>query len=189
MFRTLHSIAFTITILCLLGCGASKELTAEMATTRSALADCQDQLQATQQQLTHARAQAGDSNSQYSQLQNENATLRSDLAQAQANLSVAESQLAIVTQQMQANSDQYGIWFRVQIGAYAEREIDPNLATTDQLALEKNQELQKTSLGRFRNYQDAKQLQTQLQAMGVRDAWIVSYRDGQRVPIEEAMNR
>jgi hypothetical protein len=85
---------------------------------------------------------------------------------------------------MQAASDNYGVWFRVQIGAYEERRIDKSLETTDQLTLEQQNALQKVALGRFRNYADAKQLQSQLQAMGVKGAWVVSYRDGVRVPIE-----
>lgn len=88
---------------------------------------------------------------------------------------------------MQASSDDYGIWFRVQIGAYKNRQIDKNLETTDELSLEKPNDIQKVSLGRFRQYEDAKRLKTQLKGMGLKDAWIVSYKDGKRISIEEAL--
>jgi hypothetical protein len=47
--------------------------------------------------------------------------------------------------------------------------------------------LQKIVLGRFRDYQKAKQLQTQIQNLGIKDAWIASYEDGVRVPIEQVI--
>ena len=95
-----------------------------------------------------------------------------------------QAQLAAVTQQMQASSDKYGTWYRVQIGAFEERRIDNSLETTDKLSLETKDDLQKIALGRFRNYEDDKKLQTHLQNMGIKDAWIVTYKDGVRVPIE-----
>lgn len=186
-----YSLRF-IAICCaltLMACGASKQMTADLESTRTSLSDCQDELNTTQQALAQARSQMGNTSGQASQLQSENAALRNDLANAQAQLASTESQLATVTQQMQASSDNYGVWFRVQIGAYEQRQIDQDLQTTDQLELERRNEMQKVSLGRFRKYEDAKKLQTQLQGMGLRDAWVVSYKDGQRVPIETVLNK
>ena len=95
--------------------------------------------------------------------------------------------LADVTEQMQESSDDFGVWFRVQIGAYEESKVDENLSNSDKLALE-GDDLQKIALGRFREYDNAKALQTQLQSVGLKDAWIVSYKDGKRVPISEVRN-
>lgn len=176
--RSLLPFILLLAMSLLASCGASKELTAEMETTRSELAQCQAALSNTQQQLTEAQSRSADWEDQMTHLTNENQALREQLANSQA-------QLVTVTQQMQASSDNYGVWYRVQIGAYEERQIDNSLETTDQLSLEKKGELQKVALGRFRNYEDAKKLQTQLQAMGLKDAWIVSYKDGVRVPIEQ----
>lgn len=186
--KTLFKLLFFTSVILMTACSASKELTAEVASTKSALDECQTELarvqgelNLTQQQLTEAQVSSGDNSDRIQQLTAENAALQNQLITAQANL-------AEVTQQMQADSDNYGVWFRVQIGAYEEREIDDRLETTDQLSLEKRNDLQKVALGRFRNYADAKQLQTQLQAMGLKDAWIVSYKDGVRVPIEQVKN-
>lgn len=108
-------------------------------------------------------------------------------AQIQQKLSKVETELEVVYQQMQETSDDYGVWFRVQIGAYEDSQISKELETTDQMALE-GDDLQKIVLGRFRNYDDAKRLQQHLQQKGMSDAWVVSYKDGKRVPIEEVRN-
>lgn len=165
-------------------CGASKQLTAEAEAAKAslnesqvALAQTQRELADVQQELADIRAQAGNAGNRADDLRAENENLQSQIVALQ-------NQLNAVTQEMQAVSDDYGVWFRVQIGAYEQRRIDKNLETTDQLSLEQQNDMQKTSLGRFRNYEDAKQLQDQLQAMGVKGAWVVSYQDGQRVPIE-----
>jgi septal ring factor EnvC (AmiA/AmiB activator) len=173
---------FALTVITLFSsCGASKELTAEAQAAQSSLEACQSELNTTQQELAQAKSMLGGNGEQLNQLQAENRALRDQLNNSQA-------QLATVTQQMQATSDNYGVWYRVQIGAYEQSKIDKDLETTDQLALEKGGDLQKIALGRFRNYDDAKKLQTQLQNKGLKDAWVVSYKDGVRVPIEEVKN-
>lgn len=166
-------------MLCLLGalafsCKSTKETTSSEPTVKKR------QLEKCEDQLAQLEAQLSDKETVIRQLESQNQELGSQIA-------ATERQLQTVTAKMQASSDDYGIWFRVQIGAYENRRIDDNLETTDELSLEEKQNLQKVSLGRFRQYEDAKRLKTQLQGMGLKDAWIVSYKDGQRIPIEEAL--
>lgn len=177
LFAITCLIAFT-------SCSASKELTAELTSTRSSLNDCQEELSAaknelmsTKQALADAKAMSGNNTGLIDELRAENNALKNQLT-------IAQSDLVKMTQKMQETSDDFGVWFRVQIGAYENRHIDQRLETTDELSLEERNELQKIALGRFRNYDDAKQLQSQLQEMGLKDAWVVSYKDGERVPIE-----
>lgn len=162
----------------LTACGPSKELTA----TQGSLTDCQTELEQAQQRLASVQQQMSTNGGELNRLQ-------SQIASLQQQLSVSQSNLSTVTQQMQAESDDYGVWFRVQVGAYQDRRIDNNLANSDQLGLEQQDGVQKISLGRFRSYDEAKSLQQQLQAMGVKGAWIVTYRDGQRVPIESVQRQ
>jgi chromosome segregation ATPase len=82
-----------------------------------------------------------------------------------------------------------GVLFRVQIGAYQKSKIPGDLDTQQDMALEEQEDLQKIVLGQFRNYGDAENLRDRLKAMGVADAWIVSYRDGNRISIEEALGQ
>ena len=182
-------IVIAIVALVFTSCGSSKELSAEVESTKSSLQQCQDELatakmnlSAATQELEQAKNMLGGRGDQMGQLQNENRALREQLTDAQ-------SKLASVTQEMQASSDDYGVWYRVQIGAYEDRRIDNDLETTDKLSLETQDDLQKIALGRFRNYDDAKRLQNHLKSVGLKDAWIVSYQDGVRVPIETVKGR
>ena len=78
----------------------------------------------------------------------------------------------------------------MQIGAYEDPKIAQDLETNEEgMGLENSDNLQKIVLGRFRDYNRAKQLQTQVKNLGIKDAWIASYEDGQRVPIEQVLNK
>lgn len=79
---------------------------------------------------------------------------------------------------------QQGIAFTVQIGAYK----NTNLSDYTNADLETQEgKVNKYILGVFRKYDEAEQLKIHLKNMGLKDAWIVSYKDGQRVKIEEVL--
>lgn len=105
--------------------------------------------------------------------------LRRELSSTQAAL----QQLQLAAAQ---NMEDVGIWFRVQIGAYEHEQIDPAQVNTDKLRVEAGA-LQRIVLGQYRNYDEAKQLRDTLRKLGLKDAWIVSYKDGNRISIEEAI--
>lgn len=176
-------------VLFALSCGASKELTAEMNAAKTELDNCRSRLAETERQLTTAQQDLNAAQTRATNAGNRADNLRAENETLQSQLIAMQNQLESVTQQMQAASDDYGVWFRVQIGAYEDLQIDQELETTPQLALEQQNNLQKIVLGRYRDYTDAKRLQSKLQTMGVKGAWVVSYRDGVRVPIEETRNR
>ena len=141
-----------------------------------------NELEQVKRQLDRSNKLVSEKDAKLNQLMEENEQLKSQLATVQKSLQDVSTQL-------EATSDDFGVWFRVQIGAYEGRRIDKELETTDDLALEEKDELQKVVLGRFRDYDAAKQLQEQLSGMGLKDAWIVSYKDGVRVSIEEALKK
>jgi DNA repair exonuclease SbcCD ATPase subunit len=122
-----------------------------------------------------------------SQLEKSNQDLMAENEAMRQKLIANEEQLNIVTTEMQASSDDYGVWFRVQIGAFGTNKINGDIETTDELSIEDQESLQKISLGRFRNYDEAKSLQKHLMEIGIVDAWVVSYKDGQRVPVESVL--
>jgi hypothetical protein len=86
-------------------------------------------------------------------------------------------------------SDQYdeGLVFRVQIGAYRNKDLE-KFMTSDTMNEEKGDEgVQKYTLGNFRDYWEADTFKKYLREMGVKDAWIVPYQDGVRVPIKDVL--
>ncbi len=164
-----------------LACKPSAELTQQANQAKQDLQQCQEESERAQARISDLRAQLNDRNAKLQESMSENNRLSAQLANTQAAL---ES----TTREMQASSDKYGIWFRVQIGAFQDPKIDQTLQTNEEgMGLENSGDLQKIVLGRFRSYEPAKQLQAQIQSLGVKDAWIASYKDGVRIPIEEAM--
>ena len=121
------------------------------------------------------------------QLEKMNQQLMSENEAMQQKLLANQEQLSQVTTEMKASSDDYGIWFRVQIGAFGTNKINADIETTDELSIEDQESLQKISLGRFRDYEDAKALQKHLMEIGIVDAWVVSYKDGQRVAVDSVI--
>lgn len=81
-----------------------------------------------------------------------------------------------------------GVVFKLQVGAFEKVKLPEDLKDAKNLATEDKSNVQKILLGKFQDYDMAKKFQGYLKEMGLKDAWIVSYRDGLRVPIEEAIH-
>jgi hypothetical protein len=118
-----------------------------------------DQLAAKDEQINQYAAQAAD--------------LRDQLEKAKAR---AASGSGI--------NENEGVVFKVQIGAYKGITLaDDNSAS---FGAEKS-DLNKYTIGVFKDYWEADTFKKYMREMGVKDAWIVSYRDGQRVDIKEVL--
>lgn len=80
-----------------------------------------------------------------------------------------------------------GVVFKVQIGAFTNKDLTKYLKASDNFSGETEDGVKKYSLGIFRDYWEADTFKKYLREMGVKDAWIVSFKDGQRVPIKEVL--
>ncbi len=80
-----------------------------------------------------------------------------------------------------------GIVFKLQVGAFEKVKLPEGLDDAKNIDTEESVNIQKILLGKFWDYDKAKKFQGYLKEMGIEDAWIVSYKDGVRVPIEEAI--
>jgi hypothetical protein len=82
-----------------------------------------------------------------------------------------------------------GIFFTVQIGAYNRVNLSNLLDTnSSDLTVEEESGIKKYLLGGYKSYEDAANARKKIRQMGVKDAWIVSYKDGKRVPMNEVRN-
>lgn len=80
-----------------------------------------------------------------------------------------------------------GVWFKVQIGAYNNLDLT-QYAGHQNFGLEKDQDgTMKYTLGAFRSYADATSFKKLMRNMGVRGAWIVAYKNGDRVEINAVL--
>lgn len=83
-----------------------------------------------------------------------------------------------------------GIIFKVQIGARYDLNLkDVLIDEVHHENLEQEQEngLYKYTIGHFRNYWEADKLKKGLRIMGIQLAWIVPYKDGKRVLLQEVL--
>lgn len=118
----------------------------------------------------------------------------SELRAELANMEDIERQLAVANVTIADLSEEVskcetelteGVVFKVQIGAYNQRQIPQDLDQSVNLDIEKTDGMDKVVLGQFREFERADALQKQLRAMGVENAWIVAYEDGTRVELGE----
>lgn len=103
-------------------------------------------------------------------------------------LASAKNTIAELTNQVEQCETELtdGVVFKVQIGAFKQRNIPVQLDQSVNLDIEETQEgMDKMMVGQFREYDKADELQKHLRAMGVNNAWIVAYENGQRVNLEE----
>lgn len=80
-----------------------------------------------------------------------------------------------------------GVVFKVQVGAFRKMDLEKYANSSKEFSEEGADDLRKYVIGHFRNYEDANVLKRYLREMGVEDAWIVPYKDGQRVPLKDVL--
>ena len=118
------------------------------------------------------------------------AELEDQLAEARAQATTARAELAQLKTSPVVNEMDFsqGVVFKVQIGAFKNKDLQKYFDNNPNLGGEvKDGEPQKITLGIFRDYWEADQFKKYMREMGVKDAWIVPYRDGQRVEIKDVL--
>lgn len=80
-----------------------------------------------------------------------------------------------------------GYVFRVQLGAYKKFDIKGKLANDDAMQGENVDGMDKYTVGMFMNFAEAEEFKNDLRRMGMKDAFIVAYKDGVRIPVNEAI--
>ncbi|MFO0505374.1 MAG: Ezrin/radixin/moesin family protein [Chryseotalea sp.] len=118
--------------------------------------------------------------------------LEDEIGQIRSQLSTAKAELAQLKAAPPVNPMDFskGVVFKVQIGAFKNKDLskyfdnNPNFGGE---AAKGEAEPQKLTIGVFRDYWEADTFKKYMRDMGVKDAWIVPYRDGQRVEIKDVL--
>jgi len=153
----------------------------------------ESQLATTRQQLNQYRTQSGAADQELTTARTNLAAAQTEADQLRQQLSVAEQALLVAQQQQQqdeVDTDQAavaGVIFQVQLGAYAQNTVDPNLSTGNALELQNQNGLLKVVVSQFRTYANAAKLRDRLKQMGVKDAFIVAKNDGVRISVPDAL--
>jgi vacuolar-type H+-ATPase subunit I/STV1 len=139
---------------------------------------------------TALKGQVSTLNKQVSEKNARIAELEDQLSRMRGQLASANAELAQLKEAPSATSMDFsrGVVFKVQIGAFKNKDLskyfnnNPNFGGE---AVEKGE--QKFTIGIFRDYWDADKFKKYMREMGVKDAWIVPYKDGVRVDIKDVL--
>lgn len=138
-------------------------------------------------QVNSMKTELNNLNNQLAEKDEQILSYQSQVGDLRGELSKAQSQATTNTQKSDGIDETKGIIFKVQIGAYSQTDLRRYMNNTRNFSREEENGVRKYTIGVFKDYWDADTFKKYLRQMGVKDAWIVSYRDGQRVPIREVL--
>lgn len=156
-----------------------KNLTEDKQVADNSVSDLTNQVKALQSQLAPKDARITE--------------LEDELSRANSQLSATRAELAQMKSTPAAPAPMdfsKGVVFKVQIGAFKNKDLskyfenNPNFGGE---AAKGEADPQKLTIGVFRDYWEADTFKKYMREMGVKDAWIVPYRDGQRVEIKDVL--
>jgi uncharacterized phage infection (PIP) family protein YhgE len=167
-----------------------KKMAKEMAKNPEQLKTLIENEQRLQQEVTSAKEEVQALQSDLSDKNDKIDDLQQNLTQLKADLSSARTELASMQEAMPAGGSEEampGVVFKVQIGAFRNKDLSKYFENNPNFAGEIRDETQQITLGNFRDYWEADTFKKYLREMGVKDAWIVPYKDGERVPIKDVL--
>jgi vacuolar-type H+-ATPase subunit I/STV1 len=117
------------------------------------------------------------------------ASLEDQLSELRGQLTAANAELTSLKENPTTSMDfSKGVVFKVQIGAFKNKNLAKYFENNPNFGGEaKDSEPQKLTIGIFRDYWEADTFKKYMREMGVKDAWIVPYQDGQRVEIKDVL--
>jgi TolA-binding protein len=143
----------------------------------------ESQLASVNQRMTQLQSSVSDKDARIAELEDQ-------LSQTRTQLTTTRSELAQLKETPVVNPMDFskGVVFKVQIGAFKNKDLAKYFDNNPNFGGEvKEGEPQKVTIGIFRDYWEADTFKKYMREMGVKDAWIVPYRDGQRVEIKDVL--
>lgn len=118
------------------------------------------------------------------------AELEDQLTQSRGELTTAKAELAQLKENPPVHAMDFskGIVFKVQIGAFKNKDLSKYFENNPNFGGEAAEDgTQRLTIGIFRDYWEADTFKKYMREMGVKDAWIVPFKDGQRVDIKDVL--
>jgi hypothetical protein len=132
---------------------------------------------------TKLQSSISDKNGRIADLEDQISKMRSDLTASKAELEQLKAAPVVNTMDYSK-----GIVFKVQIGAFKNKDLSKYFGNNPNFSGEvKEGDPQKVTIGIFRDYWEADTFKKYLREMGVKDAWIVPFKDSQRVEIKDVL--
>ena len=136
-------------------------------------------------QLRSLKSSVSDKDAKVSELQDQMNKVRADLATTKESNQklVAEMQV-----KPPAGNWDKGLVFKVQIGAFKDKDLSKFFEANPNLTGETAEDgTQRINFGLYRDYWDADTLKKYLRGMGISDAFVVPFVDGQRKDLKEVL--
>lgn len=118
---------------------------------------------------------------QIADYQDQVSSLRKDLSSAKKNVASTKEEVPSGTVPLK------GVVFKVQIGAFKQKDISKFAKNNPSFSVDSDNGTLQYTIGMFVDYWEADTFKKYLREMGVKDAWIVAYKDAKRVPIKEVL--
>ncbi len=81
-----------------------------------------------------------------------------------------------------------GVTYKVQIGAFKNKDLTKYFGTSKNFSGEVDADgTKKYTICFFKDYWEADNFKKYMREMGVKDAWVVAYKEGKRVPLKDAL--
>ncbi|MCS7017701.1 MAG: Ezrin/radixin/moesin family protein [Cytophagales bacterium] len=136
-------------------------------------------------QLVNMGKIIADKDAEIESLRQEIATLQQAIANKGGSSNVSRDE-----NEVEGSYSEYtkGVWFRVQVGVYSKIDASMFKDNNKNFSVEQDADgAYKYTLGHFRDYWEADNFKKYLRKMGVKDAWIVAYKDNQRMNIKDVL--
>lgn len=153
-----------------------------------------DENNAVKEDLTSLQVQVNSLKAAVNEKDAKIAELTDELRKSESIVNEAKRSAAQALQQaeeMKRTSNQIpskGVFFRVQIGAFRNKDLSKYFDNHDNFGGEIDEDgMQRITLGIFNDYWEADTFKKYLREMGVSDAWIVPYKDGVRVAMKDVL--
>lgn len=123
---------------------------------------------------------------QISDYQDQVSSLRRELSDAKKKASGASTEAASRSTAKNVAPEK-GVVFKIQIGAFKKTDLAKFAQDNPAFQMDAKDGVMKYTIGIFRDYWEADTFKKYLRQMGVKDAWIVAFKDGTRVPIKKVL--
>lgn len=148
----------------------------------------ESQVNSLNEQTNSLQAQLNQKNQQAEKAQSELKDMQNQLEEAKASLAKLQQDDSMdISRQGNSTRIAKGVVFKVQIGAFRNKGLSKYFDKAGSFDGEVDNSLERYTLGIFPDYWEADQFKKYLRDMGVKDAWVVAYKDGQRVPLKDVL--
>jgi len=161
-----------------------KDIVEENDILKSRLTTAKKQLSAMQSQISDRDSKLAENRDEISKLQGQISSAKAAEMEARNALANAAANTAAVPVSPMSLD---GVVFKVQIGAFEKNDLSKYFENNPNFTGESEGGLQKVSIGFFRDYWEADTFKKHIREMGVKDAWIVPFKDGVRVAIKDVL--